>query len=378
MFKYRPNHITNLIELAQEDEHMINCLYHLLSAKEDSKLMGFQESLLFQIIKRVTNSYYNVRSVKILFERILNDREQYLRYFYKNKQLLTSLFEMILSKLPLNSDENKDNKQETNKHYCNFPILEILIKLSQNIIVDIQKSLESNNVFEKKKNEVISNLKLKQKAVDDPKITTSKNWHMTINNEITVNINGIIIKKPREVIIAPCDYEREMESDDEESDEEEAKLTNNINSNNKVENSNMKEQVQIDNIYDQKLIIDYLTRFMNIIIINLNSLSLMNNKLLGLENLVKIEFFNNYLEILIDLNFLHYIMETKKRMLTGNLDSSNKFEEMNSRFTTNLGKDSIHKQSFDFSQLIDHLTFSSTDIPNDSLKDFIRNIFNCF
>jgi hypothetical protein len=71
-------------------------------------------------------------------------------------------------------------------------------------------------------------------------------------------------------------------------------------------------------------------------------------------------------------------METKKRMLTGNLDSSNKFEEMNSRFTTNLGKDSIHKQSFDFSQLIDHLTFSSTDIPNDSLKDFIRNIFNCF
>lgn len=194
---------------------------------------------------------------------------------------------------------------------------------------------------------------------------------MTVNNEVTININGVIFKKPREIIIAPCDYEREMESDDEES---EGELEG---QNSKLIEENKKESVQIDTISDQKHILDYFTKFIIIVISNFNSISFINQKLLGLDNLEKVEFFNYYLEIFIDFNFLHFILETRKRMLTGNLDSSSNLGEMNCRFTTNIGGDSFKKQSSDFSQLIDHLTFTNTDIPNDMLKEFLRNIFYC-
>lgn len=340
-----------------------------MSAKEDPTLVSYQESLLLEIIKRITNSHYNLNSVKILFERILSDREQYLRYFNKNKQMLISLFEMILSKLSHNTKTTNGDMLQS--YICNPEILEILIKLSQNIIVDIQKCLEANNVSEKKKAETLTNLKLKPKFADDPKITTPNNWHMTVNNEVTININGVVFKKPREIIIAPCDYEREMESEDEDSDgEAESKKS-------KLNGESTKESIQIDAISDQKQIIDYFTKFMIIVISNFNSISFINLKLLGLDNLEKVEFLNYYLEILIDFNFLHYILETKKRMQTGNLDSSSKLGEMDCRFTTNLGGDSFKKQSSDFSQLIDHLTFTNTEIPNDKLKDFLRNIFYC-
>lgn len=342
-----------------------------MSAKEDPKLANYQENLLLEIIKRIASSYYNITSVKILFERILSDRDQYIRYFNKNKQILISLFDMILSKLQQSSSKHTMNTEIKNFFVCNTEIIEILIKLSQNIIVDIQKSLEANNVSEKKKSETLSNLKIKQKFAEDPKITTPNNWHMTINNQITVNINGIIFKKPREIVIAPCDYEREMESDDEDSGDETESLKSNY-------QKDINDTVQIDFIYDQKQIIDYFTKVISIIIDNFNSCSFVNKKTLGLENLQKIEFFNNYLEMLIDFNFLHYIMESKKRMLTDNLDFSNNFSEINCRYTTNLGGDSFKKQSSDFSQIIDHLTFKSTDISDEKLREFLRNIFYCF
>lgn len=342
-----------------------------MSAKEDPKLVSYQDTLLLEIIQRIADSNYNLTSVKTLFERILSDRDQYIRYFNKNKQILISLFEMILLKLQQTNNKHTKNTENNNFFVCNKEIIEILNKISQNIIVDIQKSIEDNNVSEKKISEKLINLKLKQKVVEDPKITTPNNWHMTINNQITVQVNGVIFKKPREIVIAPCDYEREMESDNEDSEDE----TESFKPEDKID---CKDPIQILLFNDQKLIIDYFTRFVSIIIDNFNECSFLNKKTFGLENLCKIEFFNYYLEILIDFNILHYIVENKKRMLSGNLDFSKNLNEMNCRYTTNLGGESFKMQSSEFSQLIDHLTFINTDISKEKLGEFLRNIFYCF
>jgi len=359
----------------EKDEHFMNCVYYIILAKEDKEFRIYQIKFLYTIIKYIENCpKFDSIIIKNLFEKLLEDRDVYLRYFFQNKFLYNALFEMLTKKL-ITENVNKTNvisMQRTSsisfcKVHCNSAILDIFIKLSQNVIIDIEKAAETLNKPEEPLKLNLPNLKLKAKKVgDDPSITTSKNWHMTINNLVHFYVNGNVLKKPRETILAPCDYEKEIESDDEEdSDDEEEKKQKKQNLYLKdINEENCKEVINFENQADIDFLVTNLTNATSIIILNFSTSNVHKSKLFGIENIKKLTFINNYLEVLVFLNFMGYVKQ-KATSMTTNIPN----------ITGNISKNST-------GNLVDDtpwdVTISKVNIDSELIIDFLNSLLNCF
>lgn len=379
----------NLILLAEYDEHFLNCLVSILIAKEDSEFGYYQETFLLKYIKTISSiETYSIKPIKIFFERLFLERDLYIRYFSKNKTIAKAVFEMLIQKQTVDSSPQNNVKKSIVilKQNCNPLIIEVLIKLSQNLIIDLEKKLDSLKTEEKKLGGLF-NLKIKSKYADDPKTTTPNNWHTTVNNLIELNINGHKFKKPREIILNTIgDYDKELESDDEE-DEEDCFDTKPA-----VKNSNKEPKIPIyiDSNEDQKFLIGFLSKSLSILMNNFNSLSFNKQTYFGIDSLKKVEYANNIVEILIYINFLQLIINEKEGTMTSNVNiSSNSNNSLitasiqkqtsNNSLTHNLGENNSNFDSNKLKQFTDHNNkIKSIDLNKDLVLNYFNSIFNCF
>lgn len=333
-----------------------------------------------------SNVNYSLPVIKIFFEKLLLERDLYVRYISKNKKISSALFEMLLQKQVLDTSAKPTGKKTLSfsQPKCNPLIVDVLIKLTQNLIIDLEKKLDSLKVEEKKVSGLF-NLKIKSKYADDPKTTTPNNWHTTVNNLIELNINGHKFKKPREIILNTIgDYDKELESDDEDDEDdcfEPRSSSTNLNKEQKV-------ALYIDSNEDQKIIIQFLTSSLSIVFDNFNSIGINKLTYLGLDNLKKIEYINNIIEVTILINFLQVILNERDPQFTQNFGkiSSNSLittnvlvkQPSNNSLTYNLENpnSSLKSEPKSFGDVNNKL--NSLDISKDSLIDYLNNIFNCF
>jgi len=353
---------------------------------------------------------FDSESMKNFLLKLLEDREFYIKYILNNKHNLELLFELITKKISLeykfdksNSDNNiiANNRKSIHflKYFCNLNILKIFHKLTQNFILDIEKKLEILDASSKEKKTTVNSIKSKSNITGNLMLMTknkikntkkcyASNWHMTINNLIEVNVAGAIIKKPRVMILAPTDYEKELESDDEEPDEEDEEniyFKKNISLNNKENNFNEKnshlqegenyetqkskneEELNLDNFQD--LIIKQLVMVLDIIILSFNQNAIYKQNRFGRENMYKISCFNNIIEILININFYYYIKENlnnKEKIITSDL------------ILNNQNIDISFEDNSDLCFEKDNHNINSIGISNKILCEFMENIFKCF
>lgn len=377
-----------------KDEHFLNCVFYILFAKEDKNFIKHQSIFMYDIIQYIENNqYFPSSSIKFLFEKIIEDRELYLRYFRRNKFLYGALLNMLNTRLSMeDTTKKKISKQFKStisfiKYICNPEILFILTKVSENITLDIEKKLESINIIKDEQNNEIKNTKIITKSLVDNRITTPKNWHMTVNNIIQIKINGNIFKKPKETILAPCDYEKDIESEDEGSDDEEEE-TNLDNTKLPGNEKDWETEIDLEISEHQEFIFNFLSKSLHITIMNFTSLGLHKSSRLGSENLSKIIFFNSLMSIEMSLNFLDFCQEDYKNQLdkkNSSTSSSNKIfntEDINNaeKMTTddlNKSVDGISGESkSELTVKRDNKTYLS--IESEPFEAFIHQIFKIF
>jgi hypothetical protein len=418
--------LEDLLKLITYDEHFLNICYYILIAGDCGLFYNYQNKLLTSILNNIiTNINFDSENMKNFLIRLLEDREIYTKYFINNNYNLELLFALITKKISLEykleNDKIKSTKTDNNnnnniiiaynnkkttfsKYFCNLNILQIFGKLTQNFILDIEMKLEALDLLSKEKKTTLNSIKMNTSKTGDLLLMTKKainmkmcytsNWHMTINNLIEVNVAGVIIKKPRVIITAPSDYEKELESDDEEPDEEDEEnifFMKNISVSMKENNFNEKnvylkddydyddddddcqkckynKELNLDNFLDQNKIIKQLTTILDIIILNFNQNLTHKQASFGQDNMYKISCFNNIIEILINVNFFYYVKE--------NLQNNNK--KITCELILNHANIETESSNSNLFFEKDNHKINSIQISNEILAEFMDNIFKCF
>lgn len=307
MFHYKPEYIQKIIFLSNFDENFQNLIIFMMQMPSDTYLLMCQTKLIELLLEYVIKYDYNANSFKNIFLRLLSIPEVYHKIFFENKKIM-QLFSKVLLKLiekDDNNDGNSKKKVSMKKIICNIHILEVLIKLSQNMIIDLEYKLKSKK--EKKNTINLNNLKLKkQNTLNTNEIDTDEtNYHLTINNPIDMSISGVNFKKPRVTILSFVDLETEIPSENDDSDE----------------NDSISDEkcFTVDFNVEEELFI-ILAKSLQIVLLSYNDYYFKGKTTFGYENLKKLEYFNNVLEIYIDSNFLSYVMNNNR---TDNLTTNN-------------------------------------------------------
>ena len=249
---------------------------------------------MLELIDIITNSVtYNTEAIQMLFIKILEDRSLYIRYFFNNTLILKSFFQMLLIKLTQDvkyHEELENNKKTVTmlKHNCNHLILEVIIKLVQNIVLDLEAKLMINKDTTDQKG-----LKIKTKDLDSSNQTNTN----TINNQIEMSFKGYKFLKPRQTILQSIDYEKEIESEEEDSDEESVKLLT----------KDFSKRLNLEDESEKEWLFILLSKVLNFLTLNFNSIAFKTLLNFGIENIKKLEFFNIFLEVHILFNFINFI-----------------------------------------------------------------------
>lgn len=278
----------------------------MIQIPSESYIITCQIKLLEALFEFALKNDYNTSSLKNILIRLLSNSEIYSKLFLENKKILLLLSKVIQKFIEYEDiDESAIKKKVTiKKNICNINILEILIKLSQNAILDLESKLKLKK--EKKNALNLNNLKLKkQMTINNDIETDDTNYFLTINNPIDMSIAGVNYKKPRVTVLSSIDLESEIPSENDDSDD--------------YEISTEEKCFTIDfNVNDE--LYSLFAKTLKIMILSYNDYNFKGKSTFGYENIKKVEYFNNILEIYIDSNYLSYVLNNNK---TDNLTTNN-------------------------------------------------------
>lgn len=277
--------LNSLVLLSNYHDNIQQCLFYIFSTIEESEYTNIHLKFLHDLITSYANGQNELSE---LFNKILSERNLYLKYFLTNKTLFEHFIASLTKKLLSSQETNKILKEKSIKkikissdkldnlllkeekdslllknNQCNINTLDVINKLCKNILFDI--NLVKVNLDKKilTKTDNLSNLLKVQVTQDD-------------ENTLKPPIN-------REII---------LKNEDLDIDEEYEEYV--IESPLKSEKSSLK--------YEEIFIC--LKEIFYIISNNLLACQLLKKNIFGLDNLLKIETLSFILEIFVNMNFI--------------------------------------------------------------------------
>lgn len=277
--------LDSLVLLSSYHNNIQQCLFYILSTIEESDYSNTHLKFLYDLITSYSNGQNELSE---LFNRLLSERNLYLKYFLSNKPLFEHFISSLAIKLSSNQEINKVLKEKSVKKIkissdkldnlllkeekdsihlknnpCNINTLDVINKLCKNILFDI--NLVKVNLDKKvlTKTDNLSNLLKLQVFEDD-------------ENTIKPPINRDIILKNEDLDIDE-EYEEYVIESPLKSD---------------------KSSLKYEEIFMSLKEIFY------IISNNLLACQLLKKNIFGLDNLLKIETLSFIMEIFVNMNFI--------------------------------------------------------------------------
>lgn len=267
--------------MASYHENIQMCLFYILSNQEEKEFAQKQNELFLNVVHHFEKHHEDSTSEKIdfyfLLDKILSDRNYYMRYIFSNKTHFEVLAHALNSRLFQKASQPQRSSKKLIRFYSsnytpsdellNHKTLNLLIKLTQNLIIDIN---------------FIKDALLKKTA---NKSTKEANKSLPQKNQ---DMSDMLTEK----YPSPRVREITLKSEDMESEE--------------AEEDQLKPDIGKGNypIQLKSYVYSSILKPFNFVIQNFSEVSFQKKSKFGFINLHKLEFISLTLELLINTNFL--------------------------------------------------------------------------